>query len=261
MRPKSPGLPDERSELEILRTENLTKNFGGLAAVSGVDFRLEKNEIQSIIGPNGAGKSTLFRLINGEFQPTRGKIFFNGEDITGLEQHVVSRKGIATSYQITNIFPKLTTFENVRLAAQSRKTSYNMWSKAEDHLAINEKAGQILRKIGLWAKREELAANLSYGNQRHLEIGVAVATDPVLLLLDEPTSGLSPGETRETVSLIKEIARGLSVILVEHKMKVVMDLSDKITVLHEGKVIARGNPQEIRANETVRRVYLGGVKE
>ncbi|HSR10469.1 MAG TPA: ABC transporter ATP-binding protein [Thermodesulfobacteriota bacterium] len=246
--------------MEILRTEKLTKKFGGLTAVSGVDFRLDQNEIQSIIGPNGAGKSTLFRLINGEFKPTAGRIFFNGEDITALEQHVISRKGIATSYQITNIFPRLTAFENVRLAVQSRKTSYNMWSRAGDHLSINEETGEILRKIGLWGRKGELAANLSYGNQRHLEIGVALGTDPVLLLLDEPTSGLSPGETRETVSLIKEIARGLSVILVEHKMKVVMDLSDKITVLHEGEVIARGNPQEIRANETVRRVYLGGVK-
>jgi branched-chain amino acid transport system ATP-binding protein len=247
--------------LEILRTEKLTKKFGGLTAVANVDFCLEKGEVQSIIGPNGAGKSTLFKLINGELKPTQGRIWFNEEDITSLEQHVISHRGIATSYQITNIFPKLTTFENVRLAVQSRKTSFNWWSKAEDHTSINAKAGEILKKIGLWDQRDNLAANLSYGNQRYLEIGVALGTDPTLLLLDEPTSGLSPGETRETVGLIKEIARGLSVILVEHKMKVVMDLSDKITVLHEGEVIARGNPQEIRANETVRRVYLGGVKE
>jgi branched-chain amino acid transport system ATP-binding protein len=247
--------------LEILRTEKLTKKFGGLTAVANVDFRLEKGEVQSIIGPNGAGKSTLFKLINGELKPTQGRIWFNEEDITSLEQHVISRRGIATSYQITNIFPKLTTFENVRLAVQSRRTSFNWWSKAEDHTSINGKAGEILKKIGLWDQRDNLAANLSYGNQRHLEIGVALGPDPTLLLLDEPTSGLSPGETRETVGLIREIARGLSVILVEHKMKVVMDLSDKITVLHEGEVIARGNPQEIRANETVRRVYLGGVKE
>ena len=247
--------------MEILRTEKLTKKFGGLTAVANVDFRLEKGEVQSIIGPNGAGKSTLFKLINGELKPTQGRIWFNEEDITSLEQHVISRRGIATSYQITNIFPKLTTFENVRLAVQSRRTSFNWWSKAEDHTSINGKAGEILKKIGLWDQRDNLAANLSYGNQRHLEIGVALGPDPTLLLLDEPTSGLSPGETRETVGLIREIARGLSVILVEHKMKVVMDLSDKITVLHEGEVIARGNPQEIRANETVRRVYLGGVKE
>jgi len=247
--------------LEILKTENLTKQFGGLTAVANVDFHLGKNEVQSIIGPNGAGKSTLFKLINGELKPTQGRIWFNGEDITGLEQHIISHKGIATSYQITNIFPKLTTYENVRLAVQSRKTSYNLWSKAKSHETINEKTEEILKRIGLWDRRDHLAVNLSYGNQRHLEIGVALGTAPILLLMDEPTSGLSPIETRETVELIKEVARGLSVILVEHKMKVVMDLSDKITVLHEGEVIAWGNPQEIRANEMVRRVYLGGVKE
>jgi len=247
--------------LEILRTEKLTKYFGGLAAVLNVDFTLQRDEVQSIIGPNGAGKSTLFKLITGELVPTQGRIWFNGEDITGLEQPIISHKGVATSYQITNIFPKLTAFENVRLAVQSRKTSYNLWSRAESHGDINEKAERILKKIGLGDKKNVLAANLPYGNQRHLEIGVALGTDPVLLLLDEPTSGLSPGETRETVDLIKEVSQGLSVILVEHKMKVVMDLSDKITVLHEGEVIARGNPQEIRANERVRKVYLGGVKE
>jgi len=247
--------------LEILKTEKLTKYFGGLAAVLNVDFTLQKDEVQSIIGPNGAGKSTLFKLITGELEPTQGRIWFNDEDITGLDQHLISHKGVATSYQITNIFPKLTAFENVRLAVQSRKTSYNLWSLAKSHREINEKAERILKKIGLGDKENVLAANLPYGNQRHLEIGVALGTDPVLLLLDEPTSGLSPGETRETVDLIKEIAQGLSVILVEHKMKVVMDLSDKITVLHEGEVIARGNPQEIRANETVKKVYLGGVKE
>jgi branched-chain amino acid transport system ATP-binding protein len=247
--------------LEILKTEKLTKYFGGLAAVLNVDFTLQKDEVQSIIGPNGAGKSTLFKLITGELEPTQGRIWFNDEDITGLDQHLISHKGVATSYQITNIFPKLTAFENVRLAVQSRKTSYNLWSLAISHREINEKAERILKKIGLGDKKNVLAANLPYGNQRHLEIGVALGTNPVLLLLDEPTSGLSPGETRETVDLIKEIAQGLSVILVEHKMKVVMDLSDKITVLHEGEVIARGNPQEIRANEMVRKVYLGGVKE
>jgi branched-chain amino acid transport system ATP-binding protein len=247
--------------LEILRTENLTKKFGGLTAVANVNFRLQKGEIQSIIGPNGAGKSTLFKLINGELKPTQGRIWFQGEDITELEQNVISHRGIATSYQITNIFPKLTALENVRLAVQSRRTSFNLWSKADGHRAIQEKAEAILVKIGLKNRKESLAAYLSYGEQRHLEIGIALGTEPGLLLLDEPTSGLSPVETKTTVGLIREIAQGLSVILVEHKMKVVMDLSDKITVLHEGEVIAQGNPQEIRANETVRRVYLGGVRE
>jgi len=252
---------EDKERLKILRTEKLTKNFGGLSAVNQVDFILEEGELQSIIGPNGAGKSTFFKMISGELSPSEGKIWFKGEDITGLPQHIVSHKGIATSYQIINIFPKLTTYENVRIAVQSRKTSYNFWTRADMHRDINERTEKILKSIGLLDKKDVLAANLSHGDQRHLEIGIALGTDPILLLLDEPTAGLNPSETVETMNLIKEIAKGLSVILVEHKMKVVMNISDKITVLHEGQVIARGNPKEIRENDTVRRVYLGGVKE
>ena len=246
--------------MEILKTEQLTKQFGGLAAVSNVDFYLEENEIQSIIGPNGAGKSTFFKLITGELKPSKGKVWFHGEDITGLDQNLISRKGVATSYQITNIFPKLTTFENLRIAVQSRRGAYMFWTPADSFTEINQRTEDILRQIALWDKRNVLAGVLSYGDQRSLEIGIAVGTCPSLLLLDEPTSGLSPQETREAVALIKEISKGISVILVEHKMKVVMDLSDKITVFHEGQIIAHGHPEEIRANETVRKVYLGGVK-
>jgi branched-chain amino acid transport system ATP-binding protein len=246
--------------LEILKTENLTKNFGGLAAVSRVDFVLEEGSLQSIIGPNGAGKSTFFKMISGEHVPSSGKIWFKGEDITGLPQHLISHKGIATSYQITNIFPKLTTFENVRIAGQSRKTAFNFWTRADRHYEINEKATQILETVRLLEKKDVLACNLPHGDQRHLEIAIALATEPVLLLLDEPTAGLNPAETVETTELIKKIARGLSVILVEHKMKVIMNISEWITVFHDGKVIAVGNPEEIQQNETVRKVYLGGKR-
>jgi branched-chain amino acid transport system ATP-binding protein len=247
-------------ELEILKTENLTKNFGGLAAVSRVDFILEEGRLQSIIGPNGAGKSTFFKMISGEHVPSSGKIWFRGEDITGLPQHVISHKGIATSYQITNIFPKLTTFENVRIAVQSRKTSFNFWTRADGHQDINKKTIQILETVKLSDKKDALAANLPHGDQRHLEIAIALATEPVLLLLDEPTAGLNPVETVETMELIKKIAKGLSVILVEHKMKVIMNISELITVFHDGQVIAVGSPEEIQQNETVRKVYLGGKK-
>lgn len=246
--------------MEILRTEKVTKRFGGLSAVLDVDMTLERNEIQSIIGPNGAGKSTLFRLINGEMRPSSGRIWFNGEYITGMDQTAVSLRGIATTYQITNIFPRLSTFENVRLAVQSRKTAYNLWSKSGSDTKVNGKGGDILRTTGLHRKKDVLAGNLSYGDKRRLEIAIALGTEPILLLMDEPTSGLSPVETNEMAGLVRQIARGLSVILVEHKMKVVMDLSDKITVLHEGQVIARGDPGSIREDATVRRVYLGGVK-
>jgi branched-chain amino acid transport system ATP-binding protein len=246
--------------LEILKTENLTKNFGGLAAVSRVDFILEEGRLQSIIGPNGAGKSTFFKMISGEHIPSSGKIWFRGEDITGLPQHVISHKGIATSYQITNIFPKLTTFENVRIAVQSRKTAFNFWTRADGHQDINKKTIQILETVKLSDKKDTLAANLPHGDQRHLEIGIALGTNPGLLLLDEPTAGLNPAETVETTELIKKIAKGLSVILVEHKMKVIMNISERITVFHDGQVIAIGSPEEIQQNETVRKVYLGGKK-
>jgi branched-chain amino acid transport system ATP-binding protein len=248
-------------KLEILKTENLTKNFGGLAAVYEVDFVLEEGRLQSIIGPNGAGKSTFFKMISGEHVPSSGKIWFRGEDITGLPQHVISHKGIATSYQITNIFPKLTTFENVRIAVQSRKTSFNFWTRADRHHEINEKTTHILETVKLIDKKDVLAANLPHGDQRHLEIAIALGIDPALLLLDEPTAGLNPAETVETTELIKKIAKGLSVILVEHKMRVIMNISERITVFHDGKVIAVGTPEEIQQNETVRKVYLGGEKK
>ena len=251
----------ERGEtLEILRTEGLTKNFGGLTAVFQVDFSLEEGKLQSIIGPNGAGKSTFFKMLAGDLSPTKGKIWFRGEDITGLPQHKVSHKGIATSYQISNIFPGLSTFENVRIAVQSRKTSYNLWTRAETHRDINEKTVRVLEIVRLLDKKDILSSNLSHGEQRHLEVGIALGTDPVLLLLDEPTAGLNPVETMETTGIIREIAKGLSVILVEHKMKVIMNISDRITVFHEGRIIAVGDPETIQQNETVRRVYLGGAK-
>lgn len=247
--------------MDILRTEQLTKSFGGLAAVHNVNFVLEEGKLQSIIGPNGAGKSTFFKMVSGEHTPSSGKIWFKGEDITGLPQHVISHRGIATSYQITNIFPRLSTFENVRIAVQSRKTSYNFWTRADQHDDINGKTMEILETVRLTDKKGILAANLSHGDQRHLEIAIALGTNPIILLLDEPTAGLNPAETMETMNLIKEIAKGLSVILVEHKMKVIMSISEKITVLHEGQVIANGRPEEIQENETVRKVYLGGKKE
>ena len=244
--------------MEILRTESLVKTFGGLRAVDGMNFRLEGGQVHSIIGPNGAGKSTFFKLISGELHATRGKIWFQGEDITDLPPHVISHKGISVSYQLTNIFPKLSTLENIRIAVQSRKATYNFWSHREMLREVREKAESILEIVQLLPKRNELACNLSHGEQRHLEIGIALATDPSLLLLDEPTAGMSPEDTERTIQLIKEILGDRSVILVEHKMKVVMKISDKITVLHDGKILAEGKPEEIQSNERVQEVYLKG---
>ncbi len=245
---------------EVLKTNSLTKKFGGLTAVDTVSFTVREGDLQSIIGPNGAGKSTFFKLICGELKPTSGQILFDGKDITGLPQTTVSHLGIAVAYQITNIFPMLSVYENVRVAAQSRKTTFNFWTRAASHGEIQDRTFRILEQIGLADKKDEIAANLSHGDQKRLEIGIALATQPKLLLLDEPTAGLAPAETRQTIELIKKIAQNLTIILVEHKMKVVMEVSDKITVLHYGKLLAQGGPDEIRENEEVRRVYLGGVK-
>jgi branched-chain amino acid transport system ATP-binding protein len=245
---------------EILKTVNLTKNFGGLAAVQDVNFTVKEGDLQSIIGPNGAGKSTFFKLITGELKPSKGQIVFLNSDITHLPQTAISQLGIAVAYQITNIFPMLTVFENVRVAVQSRKTTFNLWSKAISHKDFIEPTLDILEQIDLMELRDEIAANLSHGHQKRLEIGIALATRPKLLLLDEPTAGLSPVETRQTIELIKKISEKLTIILVEHKMKVVMEVSEKITVLHYGRLLAQGTPDEIRNNEEVKRVYLGGVK-
>jgi branched-chain amino acid transport system ATP-binding protein len=244
----------------ILETVRLKKSFGGLVAVDGVDFTVQEGDLQSIIGPNGAGKSTFFKLISGEHKPTEGKIVFDGKDITAMPQTAISHLGIAVAYQITNIFPMLTVLENVRVAAQSRQTTFNFWSRALSLNEVLDRTLHILKEIGLAEFKDEIAGNLSHGDQKRLEIGIALATNPKLLLLDEPTAGLAPTETRETIELIKKIAQSLTIILVEHKMKVVMEVSDKITVLHYGKLLAQGSPDEIRQNEKVRKVYLGGVK-
>jgi branched-chain amino acid transport system ATP-binding protein len=244
--------------MEILKTESLVKNFGGLRAIDEVSFRLEEGQLQSIIGPNGAGKSTFFKLICGELHPDRGGIWFRGEDITALPQYAISHRGMSVAYQLTNIFPRLTTLENIRVAMQSRKTTYNFWSRKEALRDLREKSASILETVELASKRDDLACNLSHGEQRHLEMGIALATDPVLLLLDEPTAGMSPEDTERTIQLIRQIARGRTIILVEHKMKVVMKISNKITVLHDGRILAEGSPGEIQANERVQEVYLKG---
>jgi branched-chain amino acid transport system ATP-binding protein len=244
---------------EILKTVELTKTFGGLSAVQNVNFSIEEGDLQSIIGPNGAGKSTFFKLITGEIKPSSGQILYFNKDITALPQTKISHLGIAVAYQITNIFPMLSVFENIRVAAQSRKTTFNLWSKALAHKDLTEETRAILELIGLQDLQQEIAANLSHGDRKRLEIGIALATKPKLLLLDEPTAGLSPPETRQTIELIKKIAAGLTIILVEHKMKVVMEVSTKITVLYYGSLLVQGTPDDIRNNAEVRRVYLGGV--
>jgi branched-chain amino acid transport system ATP-binding protein len=240
----------------VLRTEGLTINFGGLAALRNVNFELRREEIRAIIGPNGAGKSTFFNCLTGVLRPTAGRILFNGEDITGLPPNQISRKGIARSYQITNILPNATTLENVRIAAQSRRHGWSMLRHYTDFHDIIEKAERVLEAVGLAGKADELAANLSHGEQRNLEIGIALATEPQLLCLDEPTAGMSAAETHGTMQLVRRIAKDLTVLIVEHDMQLVMELADRITVLHYGEVLAEGTPAEIQTNPRVLEVYL-----
>jgi branched-chain amino acid transport system ATP-binding protein len=241
----------------LLETERLTRSFGSLVAVNGVSLVIRRGELRSIIGPNGAGKTTLFRLISGEMAPSSGRVKFRDADITGLPQHRVCRLGIAKSYQITNIFPHLTVLENVRVAVQGYARSFNFWSRADRIAGCRERAVEILETVGLARRTERLAAHLSHGEKRHLEIGITLASEPVLLLLDEPTAGMSPEETDETMVLIRELARGRTVVLVEHKMRLVMGISDRVTVLHQGQVLADGSPDEIRNNARVQETYLG----
>jgi len=246
-----------------LETKNLSKYFGGLKAVDQVDFQVKEGQLKSIIGPNGAGKTTFFNLLCGLYPPTGGKIYFLGEDITEKKMNQISQIGITKTFQITHIFPRLTVFENIRISAQSRKTSFNFWKKADDFSEINEKTMEILEQVKLSDRKDRLASTLSHGDRKYLEIGIALSTNPKLLLLDEPTAGMSPAETVLAMKLIRDLQDQLklTILLVEHDMNVVMNISDEVVCLNEGQVLACGSPQEISCNEVVQRVYLGGPKE
>src|SRR5271170_8498609 len=240
----------------ILATEDLAIRFGGLTALDQVNFTVAEGEIRAIIGPNGAGKSTFFNCLTGVLRPSSGRILFNGGAITGLSPDRISHKGIARSYQITNILPNASTLENVRIAAQSRRHGWSLLAHHRTYRDIVEKAETVLASVGLLSKANELAANLSHGEQRNLEVGIALATEPRLLCLDEPTAGMSAAETHETMALVRRIARNLTILIVEHDMQVVMELAQRITVLHYGEILAEGTPSEIQQNPRVLEVYL-----
>jgi branched-chain amino acid transport system ATP-binding protein len=251
-----PAASREGAPAPVLRTEGLTIRFGGLTALNNVNFAINRGEIRAIIGPNCAGKSTFFNCLTGVLRPSSGRIVFNGEEITGLSPDRISRKGIARSYQITNILPNATTLENIRIAAQSRRHGWNLVRHHHAFRDIIEKAEAVLETVGLRGKGDELAANLSHGEQRNLEIGIALATEPQLLCLDEPTAGMSAGETDDTMELVRRISKDLTILIVEHDMTVVMGLAHKITVLHYGAILAEGTPAEIQSNPRVLEVYL-----
>lgn len=245
----------------LLRTEKLRKDFKSLTAVDEVDAEFDKERLHAIIGPNGAGKTTFFNLLTGTLQPTSGRILFKGEEITDAAPEEIARRGLTRSYQVTNVFDGLSVLENVRVAVQARHTAYNFWNDADTMTDFIDEAERILERVDLLHKRDSLAETLSHGEQRTLELAVALGTDPEMLLLDEPSSGMSAEETKEIITLIDELSRDKAVILVEHKMSVVMNVADRILVLHNGRVIADGSPEEIRNDKQVQDVYLGGGGE
>jgi branched-chain amino acid transport system ATP-binding protein len=245
------------SAAPILAVEGIAKRFGGFTALADVSTSFFAGSLTSIIGPNGAGKSTFFNLLSGSLAPSEGRILFQGRDIAGEPQHRFAHLGIAKSFQITNLFPQLSVLENVRVAAQAMRSRFDVWTRREDHRELVERAEALLGTVGLAARRHEPVENLAHGDQRSLEIAVALACDPRLLLLDEPTAGMSPEEARAMMDLILRLNQERTVILVEHRMKLVMGISDRILVLHHGRLLAEGAPDDIRAHEEVRRVYLG----
>jgi branched-chain amino acid transport system ATP-binding protein len=245
----------------LLRVDKVTKAFEGFIAVNGVDLTVEQGQIACIIGPNGAGKSTLFNLITGHLQPTHGRIFFHDRNITGLAPHKICRLGMGRSFQRTNIFPRLSVFDNVQVAVLlHHKKTLNFFTPAKK--LVQRETYAILEQVGLADEAQSISGTLSYGFQKQLELGLALASEPALLLLDEPTAGMSPQETANTMTLIAKIARerGLTLLFTEHDMDVVFRMAEKLTVLHQGQVLAEGKPDEVRLNPDVQRLYLGEVE-
>lgn len=244
----------------ILETQGLRKEFGGLVAVNDVDLKVERGHLHSIIGPNGAGKTTLFNLLSGNLRPTRGKLMYNGQNITNLPLHRRAHIGIGRSFQITNIFPSQTVYENVRLAAQaSDGESMVFLSHYSRFNSYEKRAFEAIDIADLRGKERLLASMLPHGDKRKLELAMIVAADPDLMLLDEPTAGMATEQVPEVINTIDRIGRqrNRTVMLVEHNMSVVMSISNRITVMHMGAVLAEGTPQEIAANQAVQSAYLG----
>jgi branched-chain amino acid transport system ATP-binding protein len=241
----------------IIEVENVTQRFGSFVALNKVSTQFEAGRLSAIIGPNGAGKSTFFNVVSGAFPPSEGRLRFQGRDITGLPQHEFARVGIAKSFQITNVFKRLSAHENVRVAVQMRRARYQLLTPRAEMRELSDRASELLQRVGLAHLRDRPAADLAHGQQRALEVAMALAAEPVLLLMDEPTAGMSPEETKVMMDLIVALAAERSVILVEHKMKLVMGICERLLVLHHGEFLAEGTPDDIRANAEVRRVYLG----
>jgi branched-chain amino acid transport system ATP-binding protein len=243
----------------ILRTERLTCDFGAVRAVNAVSLEVTPGTLHSVIGPNGSGKTTLFNLISGEIRPTGGRVAFEGRNITGLPPHRLPHRGLARCFQRTNVFPKLTVHENVWVAVFAHRVpgALGFLRRANDFADVNAEARRIVDEVGLPHKRAARAETLSHGQQRALEVGVALASAPRLLLLDEPTQGLAPEATQHMTRLIQTLAGRYTILLIEHKMRIVMSISDRISVMAFGELIAEGSPDEVRDNQAVQQAYLG----
>jgi len=247
--------------MKILETRSITKSFGALTAVNGVSLAVEAGSLHSIIGPNGAGKTTLFNLLTGTFAPTSGKILLDQKEITGTPANRIAHLGLARSYQRTTVFPAFSLFDNVWVAAFATGKSWKglLYKGINSYAEVAERANQALHDVGLENKSKQLAREISHGEQRQLELAIALAAAPRVLLLDEPAAGLSPEETRRMVALVRALKGRYTIVLIEHKMDIIMSVSDRISVMHFGSLIAEGTPGEIQKNPEVRRAYLGGV--
>jgi len=245
-----------------LAVEGVSRHFAALKAVNGVSLAVARHERRAIIGPNGAGKTTLFNLITGHLAPSAGRILFEGESLAGLAPHAVARRGVSRSFQRTNLFPRLAVLENLRLAAASDgRGSYDVFGSVGRLAAPLARARAVAEQVGLAERLGEPAGRLSYGEQRQLELGVALATSPKLLLLDEPTAGMSPEETQRMTRLLTGLPRDITLLVIEHDMDVVFSLADRITVLHYGEVLSEGLPDMVKADPRVYEVYLGTAEE
>ena len=243
----------------MLRIENVHKNFGNFKAVNGANLSVSEGEVVAVIGPNGAGKTTLFNLITGQLKPDRGKITFMNEDISRLPTHQICRRGLARSFQIANIFHRLSVFRNVQVSVLSQKGLSGKLFRPAQKIAVTE-TNRILESVGLVEKANHTAGSLSHGDQRILEIAIALGNEPKMLILDEPTAGMSSEETKATMEFIKDLSEqnGLTILFCEHDMDVVFNVSKSIMVMHHGSTIIQGRPEEVRADYKVQEAYLGG---
>jgi len=246
----------------MLCVEDVYKSFDGFMAVNGASLHVNEGQIVAVIGPNGAGKTTLFNLITGQLKPDSGRIIFEDKEITNLPPYVICKKGIARSFQIANIFPRLSVFRNVQVSILSQQNKSSKLFRSASSMAIGQ-TYEILEHVGLRDKAERLAGSLSHGDQRILEIAIALGNEPRLLILDEPTAGMSPEETNRTMQLIKELAsdRSLTILFCEHDMDIVFNVAQSIMVMHHGRTLVQGTPEQVRSNKEVQEAYLGGDED